>query len=79
MRPGLNVDPLTPPKPITAMERALEATRLELLYLIFDQLPSWLTQLGRTTSTKDIELLVLRQEVTELLTPTSDPTGSGRE
>jgi hypothetical protein len=30
---------------------------LRLLYLIFGQLLSWLTLLGRTTSSKDIELL----------------------
>jgi hypothetical protein len=33
---------------------------LRLLYLIVSQLVSWLTLLGRTTSSKDIELLVLR-------------------
>jgi putative transposase len=37
-----------------------------LLYLIFGQLLSWLTLLGRTTSSKDIELLVLRHEVAVL-------------
>jgi hypothetical protein len=39
---------------------------LRLLYLIFGQLLSWLTLLGRTTSSKDIELLVLRHEVAVL-------------
>jgi putative transposase len=39
---------------------------LRLLYLIFGQLLSWLTQLCRTTSSKDIELLVLRHEVAVL-------------
>ena len=36
---------------------------LRLLYLILDRLLSWLTLLGRTASSKDVELLVLRHEV----------------
>jgi hypothetical protein len=36
---------------------------LRLLYLIFNRLLDWLMLLGRTTSSKDIELLVLRHEV----------------
>ena len=36
---------------------------LRLLYLIFDRLLDWLLLLGRTSSSKDIELLVLRHEV----------------
>ena len=36
---------------------------LRLLYLIFGRLLSWLMLLGRATSSKDIELLVLRHEV----------------
>jgi hypothetical protein len=37
---------------------------LRLLYLIFDRFLNWLTLLGRATSSKGIELLlVLRQEV----------------
>jgi len=39
---------------------------LRLLYLIFGQLISWLTLYARTTSSKDIELLVLRHEVAVL-------------
>jgi hypothetical protein len=39
---------------------------LRLLYLIFDRLLSWLTLLGRATSSTDIELLVLRHEVAVL-------------
>jgi hypothetical protein len=39
---------------------------LRLLYLIFGQLLSWLTLFGRTTSSKDIELLALRHEVAVL-------------
>jgi len=37
-----------------------------LLYLIFIQLLGWLTLLGRTSSSKDVELLVLRHEVAVL-------------
>jgi putative transposase len=39
---------------------------LRLLYLIFSRLLSWLTLLGRASSSKDIELLVLRHEVAVL-------------
>ena len=39
---------------------------LRLLYLIFGQLISWRTLYARTTSSKDIELLVLRHEVAVL-------------
>ena len=39
---------------------------LRLLYLIFDRFLGWLMLLGRLTSSKDIELLVLRREVTVL-------------
>src|SRR3954466_12793945 len=39
---------------------------LRLLYLIFGQFLSWLMLLGRATSSKDIELLVLRHEVAVL-------------
>jgi transposase InsO family protein len=38
-----------------------------LLYLIFIQLLGWLTLLSRSSSSKDIELLVLRHEVAVLL------------
>jgi putative transposase len=41
-------------------------TSLRLLYLIFNRLLDWLMLLGRTTSSKDIELLVLRHEVAKL-------------
>jgi putative transposase len=36
---------------------------LRLVYLIFDRLLDWLMLLSRTSSSKDIELLVLRHEV----------------
>jgi putative transposase len=39
---------------------------LRLLYLIVSHVLSWLTLLGRTSSSKDIELLVLRHEVAVL-------------
>ena len=39
---------------------------LRLLYLIFDRLLHWLLLLGRTSSSKNIELLVLRHEVAVL-------------
>jgi hypothetical protein len=39
---------------------------LRLLYLIVDRLLHWLTLLGRTSSSKDVELLVLRHEVAVL-------------
>ncbi|MCY7343789.1 MAG: hypothetical protein LH603_18655 [Pseudonocardia sp.] len=39
---------------------------LRLLCLIFNQLLHWLALLGRTTSSKNIKLLVLRHEVAVL-------------
>jgi len=39
---------------------------LHLLYLIVDRFLSWLILFGRPTSSKDIELLVLRHEVAVL-------------
>src|SRR6185295_1988849 len=44
----------------------IAAVSLRLLYLIFQQVLRLLLLLGRTTSTKDVELLVLRHEVTLL-------------
>jgi hypothetical protein len=52
------------------------AVSLRLVYPIFDRLLGWLTLLGRTSSSKDVELLVLRDEVAILrrtnLTPRVD-------
>src|SRR5437667_8535452 len=39
---------------------------LRLLYLIFVRLCSWLVLLGRSSASKDVELLVLRHEVAVL-------------
>src|SRR3954453_22973212 len=44
----------------------IAAVSLRLLYLIFLQMLRLLLLLGRTTSTKDVELLVLRHEVAVL-------------
>src|SRR6476469_2764082 len=44
----------------------IAAVSLRLLYLIFQQVLRLVLLLGRTTSTKDVELLVLRHEVAVL-------------
>ena len=57
------------PEPLTCSDRQhcmIATVSLRLLYLIFNQLLSWLTLLPRTPSSKDIELLVLRHEVAVL-------------
>jgi hypothetical protein len=46
---------------------------LRLLYLIFCRLLSWLTQLPRASSSKDVELLVLHHEVAVLRRTTPKP------
>ena len=59
-------------EPVTCEIRALQwqamivDVSLRLLYLIFDRLLHWLSLLGRRSSSKDIELLVLRHEVAVL-------------
>ncbi len=40
--------------------------RIRLLYLMFARTCAWLVLLGRSTASKDIELLVLRHEVAVL-------------
>ena len=49
---------------------------LRLLYLIFDRLLGWSLLLGRTSSSKDIELLVLRHEVAVLRSPGGGATAT---
>jgi putative transposase len=39
---------------------------IRLLYLMFARICTWLVLLGRSTASKDIELLVLRHEVAVL-------------
>ena len=51
---------------------------LRLLYLIFSQLLNWQMQLSRATSSKNIELLVLRHEVAILRRTTPSPDWIGR-
>jgi hypothetical protein len=44
----------------------IAAVSLRLLYLIFPQVLGLVLLMGRTSSTKDVELLVLRREVAVL-------------
>ena len=53
------------------------AVSLRLVYLIFDRLLGWLTLLGRTSSSKDVELLVLRHEVAILRRTNPRPAWTG--
>jgi hypothetical protein len=48
-----------------------------LLYLIFRQVLGLLLLMGRTSSTKDVELLVLRHEVSVLRRATRDHAWTG--
>jgi hypothetical protein len=50
---------------------------LRLLYLIFSQLLGWLMLLSRASSSKDVELLVLRHEVAYSVEPTRGHTWTG--
>jgi hypothetical protein len=60
------------PEPVTCEIGVLQRqamivdVSLRLLYLIFDRILHWLSLLGRASSSKDIELLVLRHEVAVL-------------
>ncbi len=44
----------------------IAAVSLRLLYLIFQQVLGLVLLMGRTSSTKDVELLILRHEVAVL-------------
>ena len=46
---------------------------LRLLYLIFARLCTWLVLLGRSSASKDAELLVLRHEIAVLRRASSRP------
>jgi len=50
---------------------------VRLLCLIFIWLCGWLVLPGRSTASKDIELLVLRHEVTVLRRTSPGPGGTG--
>jgi hypothetical protein len=56
----------------------LSAVSLRLLYLIFQHLLGLLLLLGRTSTTKDVELLVLRHEEVCCAAPTPNRAWSGR-
>ena len=48
-----------------------------LLYLIFIRLLDWLTLLSHASSSKDVEILILRHEVAVLRRPNPRPVWAG--
>jgi hypothetical protein len=46
---------------------------VRLLYLVFGRLSAWLVLLGRSTASKDVEILVLRHEVAVLRRQVAGP------
>jgi hypothetical protein len=70
----------SPPKPVSSGDRRpgmIEEVSLRLLYIILSQLLSWMTLLPYASSSKDIELLVLRHE-DAVLRSTKPKTSPGR-
>jgi hypothetical protein len=55
----------------------IAAVSLRLLYLIFQQVPKLVLLRGRTTSAKDVELLVRRHEVAVLRRTNPRPVRTG--
>ena len=51
---------------------------LRLLYLIFVRVCGWLALLGRSSASKNAELLVLRHEVAVLRLPIRGPGSTGQ-
>ena len=69
------------PGPVTSgdqLQSMIAEVSLRLLYLIFSLLLSWPTLLGRASSAKDIELLVLRHEAPYSQIQPEAPPGLGR-
>ena len=56
----------------------IAAVSLRLLYLIFQQVLGLVLLMGRTSSTKDVELLILRHEVAVLRRTNRDHAWAGR-